>query len=87
MSDCSTRAFGVPERPDVKEYDQSGAMRGKIAMKPPCRDVPIVMGRYETGPDGELLKREADYFEFDGERFERVARRPYEERDMSWMGD
>lgn len=87
MSDCSTRAFGIPERPAFKEYDQSEAMRGRIVMKGPCRDVPIVMARYETGPDGEMNRREADYFEFDGERFERVVRRPYEERDMSWMGD
>ena len=86
MSDCSTRAFGIPERSDVKEYDQFDAMRGRVVMKPPCRDVPIVMGRYETGADGELMRREADYFEFDGDRYERVEKRPYQEKDLDWMG-
>ena len=87
MGDCSRRAFGISERPDVKEYDQSKAMRGKIVMKPPCRDVPIVMTSHEKDSDGNFVKREVDHFEMEGERFVRVVKTPYQEKDLDWMGD
>ena len=87
MSDCCRGGRNVYQRPGETDYDQSGVMRGKIVMKEPCNDIPIVISRYERADDGELLRREVDHFEADGEVFEKPEKRPYQEKDYQWLCD
>ena len=87
MSDCSRNAWRTRKRADQTDYDQSGVMRGKIVMKDPCHDIPIAISRYERTADGELLERDVECFEFEGDFYEKPARKPYREKDLSWMGD